>query len=440
MKRFKHVLALLSLILLLAFCWSLTAFAAKDRTPAAVTKLTARASSESAVTLSWKKASGATSYEVYMRTGTSGKFTRIVTTPKTSYTKSKLTPNKTYYFYVRSVCSTGTAKYYSKKVSNTAKACPTIAALSVPSNFKIYQNTSTQFNFSWSKVKKATGYVIYQYNSSSKKYEKVTTSKTVNASVSGLKSGKMYYFKIRAYRTVNGVTRYSSWSKVLAKKMPTVSAAVSAIHPIWYKATVLTTVTASPANSSSKRQVVKRGTTVTVTSYGATCKVQLSNKDQVYIRLSNLKFTSAIYSKSSYSKKLKEDYVNQCGYSSPTKYLIWVSTYTQEYSLYTGSAGKWKLLRTAKVATGKAASPTASRICSIRGREERWTYENGTYQAPVVYFYGGNAFHSRLHNPDGSIAVPTIGKPVSGGCVRMYDEDIQFIYDNCPDKTTVVIC
>ncbi len=86
---------------------------------------------------------------------------------------------------------------------------------------------------------------------------------------------------------------------------------------------------------------------------------------------------------------------------SSTKYLIWVSTYTQEYCLYTGSAGKWKLLRTAKIATGKAASPTATHICKIRGREERWTYENGTYQAPVVYFYGKNAFHSRLHNPDG---------------------------------------
>ena len=91
------------------------------------------------------------------------------------------------------------------------------------------------------------------------------------------------------------------------------------------------------------------------------------------------------------------------------------------------------------IATGKAASPTATHICKIRGREERWTYENGTYQAPVVYFYGKNAFHSRLHNPDGSIAAPNIGKPVSGGCIRMYDEDIQYIYDNCPNGTTVVI-
>lgn len=439
MKLFKRFHAALCLSLLLTFCFSLTALAAKSTTPAAVPSVTARTSSESAVSLTWKKASGATAYEVYMRTGTSGEFTRIATTKKTSYTKSKLRPGKTYYFYIRSVRSAGGTKYYSRKVSRTVKARPMIAALAAPSNFKIYKNANGKFYFSWSKVKKATGYALFQYNSATKKYEKIATSKSVNGSVSGLTAGKTYKFKLRAYRTVNGVTRYGSWSRVITKKAPTISSAVASVRTIWYKATVLSNVTASPANSKSKRQRVKKGTKVTVVTYGGTCKVQLPNKDMVYISLSKLNFTSSIYTKKSYSKKLKENYVNQSGYSSSTKYLIWVSTYTQEYCLYTGSAGKWKLLRTAKIATGKAASPTATHICKIRGREERWTYENGTYQAPVVYFYGKNAFHSRLHNPDGSIAAPNIGKPVSGGCIRMYDEDIQYIYDNCPNGTTVVI-
>ena len=436
--RCTHVGSIL-ISVLLALCFSLTAFAAKAASPAAVTSISARASSESAVTLTWKKAAKATSYEVYMRKGTSGTFTRIATTAKTTYTKKSLKPNKTYYFYVRSVCSSNGTKTYSTKVSKTVKARPVIVALGKPSNFKIYKTTSGRFYFSWSKVSKATGYVIYQYNSTTKQYEKAALSKTVNASVSNLKAGKTYKFKIRAYRTVNGVTRYGSWSSVITKKAPVISSAVASVRTIWYKATVLSNVTASPANATSKRQLVKKGTKVTVISYGGTCKVQLPNKNLVYISLSKLNLTSSIYTTKSYSKKLKEDYVNQSGYTSPTKYLIWVSTYTQEYCLYTGSAGKWKLLRTAKVATGKAATPTATHICKIRGREERWTYENSTYQAPIVYFYGKNAFHSRLHNPDGTIAAPNIGKPVSGGCIRMYDEDIQYIYDNCPDGTTVVI-
>lgn len=439
MKLFKRFHAAICLSLLLAFCFSLTVFAAKNKSPAAVSSVAARTSSESAVTLTWKKASGATAYQVYMRTGTSGEFTRIVTTAKTSYTKRKLMPGRTYYFYIRSVRSSRGANYYSRSVSKTVKAKPMIAALAAPSTFKIYKNGNGKFYFSWTKVKNATGYVLFQYNSKTKKYKRVATSKSVNAYVSRLTAGKTYKFKLRAYRTVNGVTRYGPWSSVVTKKVPAVSSSVASVRTIWYKATVLSNVTASPANSKSKHQLVKKGTKVTVVAYGGTCKVQLPNKDLVYIRLSNLNFTSSIYTKKSYSKKLKEDYVNQSGYSSSTKYLIWVSTYTQEYCLYTGSAGKWKLLRTAKIATGKASSPTATHICKIRGREERWTYENGTYQAPIVYFYGKNAFHSRLHNPDGTIAAPNIGKPVSGGCIRMYDEDVQYIYDNCPNGTTVVI-
>ena len=93
MKLFKRFHVALYLSLLLAFCFSLTAFAAKSTTPAAVSSVTARTSSESAVTLTWKKASRATAYEVYMRTGTSDEFTRIATTKKTSYTKSKLSPD-----------------------------------------------------------------------------------------------------------------------------------------------------------------------------------------------------------------------------------------------------------------------------------------------------------------------------------------------------------
>lgn len=268
MKLFKRFHAALCLSLLLTFCFSLTALAAKSTTPAAVPSVTARTSSESAVSLTWKKASGATTYEVYMRTGTSGEFTRIATTKKTSYTKSKLKPGKTYYFYIRSVRSAGGTKYYSQKVSRTVKARPMIAALAAPSNFKIYKNANGKFYFSWSKVKKATGYALFQYNSETKKYEKVATSKSVNSSVSGLTAGKTYKFKLRAYRTVNGVTRYGSWSRVITKKAPTISSAVASVRTIWYKATVLSNVTASPANSKSKRQRVKKGTKVTVVTYG----------------------------------------------------------------------------------------------------------------------------------------------------------------------------
>ena len=314
------------------------------------------------------------------------------------------------------------------------------AAPSLPTSFKCYQSGNGKAYFSWQKAKNATGYVVYRYDKTKGKYVKAATTTSTSCIVSGLKNGTTYKFRIRSCRSVNGKTLYSTkYSPVVRVTPQKLSEKVSSIHPMQYKATVTATVTASPTTSSSRKQTVKKGTKVTVLTRATNCKVLLPNGQQVYISSSKLSFTSSIYTTKDYSRSLKEKFVNQNGYSSSSKYLIWVSTYTQSFSLFTGSTGNWKLLRAGKVATGKALTPTSSRICRITKKEAAWSYENGTYQAPVVYFYGGNAFHSRLHNSDGSIADATIGKPVSAGCVRMYDEDIQYIYKNCPIGTTVVI-
>ena len=60
----------------------------------------------------------------------------------------------------------------------------------------------------------------------------------------------------------------------------------------------------------------------------------------------------------------------------------------------------------------------------------------------MVRFYPntGYAFHSRLFKRDGkSFYDNSIGWPVSEGCIRMLDPDIQYIYDNVPNGSTVVV-
>jgi len=61
----------------------------------------------------------------------------------------------------------------------------------------------------------------------------------------------------------------------------------------------------------------------------------------------------------------------------------------------------------------------------------------------VVNFKTGSgyAFHSRLYNPGWSetFTDARIGFPVSHGCLRMYSEDVQWMYDNIPIGTTVVV-
>ena len=75
----------------------------------------------------------------------------------------------------------------------------------------------------WKKVKKAKKYQVYQYNTSSKKYQRVATTKkltytmTTSKAVNGtLKKGKSYKFKVYAYNS-NGKKIKTYTKKVKAK-------------------------------------------------------------------------------------------------------------------------------------------------------------------------------------------------------------------------------
>ena len=69
----------------------------------------------------------------------------------------------------------------------------------------------------WKKVKNASGYQItYALDgkfSKGKKNVKITKGSTTKKVIAKLKKNKRYYFKIRAYKTVNGTKVYGSYSK-----------------------------------------------------------------------------------------------------------------------------------------------------------------------------------------------------------------------------------
>ena len=75
----------------------------------------------------------------------------------------------------------------------------------------------------WKKSAVASGYQIVVSTDSSfkKNVEKYTVKKgsTVSKKVSGLSSGKTYYVKVRAYKTVNGKKMYGSYSKRMKVKL-----------------------------------------------------------------------------------------------------------------------------------------------------------------------------------------------------------------------------
>lgn len=74
----------------------------------------------------------------------------------------------------------------------------------------------------WKKVKKATGYEVYQSTKKNGTYKKVKTvkkTKVVSYKTKSLKKKKTYYFKVRTYRKVAGKTYYGAFSNVKKVKM-----------------------------------------------------------------------------------------------------------------------------------------------------------------------------------------------------------------------------
>ncbi len=137
----------------------------------------------------------------------------------------------------------------------------------------------------------------------------------------------------------------------------------------------------------------------------------------------------------------KQNFVNSRGYSSNTQYLVWANLATQKVNVFQGSKGNWKLIKVFRCASGAPSTPTPQGVTHVTYKQTAWKTDKYVCK-PIVRFYPntGYAFHSILYKADESgILDGSIGFPVSHGCLRMKPASIQWIYDNIPSKTTVVI-
>ncbi len=143
-----------------------------------------------------------------------------------------------------------------------------------------------------------------------------------------------------------------------------------------------------------------------------------------------------------YETSEKEIWVNAKDYSSASEYLIWVNLSMQRVNVFKGSKGAWELCHSCIVGTGAPGRGTpAGEYKTTYKTWAGWTTDTYTVK-PVVGFKEntGYAFHSRLFRPGTTkLSDSSIGYPVSHGCVRMYDDDILYIYNNIPLGTTVVV-
>jgi fibronectin type 3 domain-containing protein len=87
---------------------SLVSTTTKPATP----KITVKSTKSKQVAVTWKKATGASGYEVYRSTTKNGKYSKLTTTTKLTYTNTKLTGGKKYYYKVRAYRTVDGKKVY----------------------------------------------------------------------------------------------------------------------------------------------------------------------------------------------------------------------------------------------------------------------------------------------------------------------------------------
>ena len=165
------------------------------------------------VKLKWKKVSNAGGYYVYKYYKSKNEYKKVATVKSTNYTVKKLKTGTTYRFTVKAYKKSG-------KKTTKGKMSSKLCLSTKPAKVKglvshIYDTKS--ITLTWSKVANASGYCIYKYNPSKKKYEKITEVKSAKAKISSLSSGKSYKFKVRAYRTVEMKRYYGDYSAVYTK-------------------------------------------------------------------------------------------------------------------------------------------------------------------------------------------------------------------------------
>ena len=176
-----------------------------------------KSKSSTAITLEWLSSAGASGYILEQYKG--GKWTSIAVIKdkdRTYYTVNGLNPDTTYTFRIRAYATNGSDTLYSDNYSRTAVK----TRIGNVKSFSGKGISASAVKLDWSKNDKATGYVIEQYKGG--KWTALATTKnntTLTFTVKGLAGDTAYSFRIKSYRTVNGVTDFSEYTSVKAKTL-----------------------------------------------------------------------------------------------------------------------------------------------------------------------------------------------------------------------------
>ena len=179
---------------------------------AAKTTVSVKAADYKTAKITWKEVDNADKYQVYRSTSKNSGYSRIATVSGKSLKNVNLKTGKTYYYKVRAYAKINDTDVYSKysAVKSVKMSLGKVSSLKL-------ETGKAKVTVKWSKVKGASGYKIYRSTKKSSGFKCVKTLKsgsTVKYVNKNLKKGQDYYYKVKAYRTVDGKKVYGAYSSV----------------------------------------------------------------------------------------------------------------------------------------------------------------------------------------------------------------------------------
>ena len=165
--------------------------------------------------LKWEQNKYVDGYVIYRSTSKEGTYEDIATINKnsiTSYTDKDIKAKKVYYYKMTAFKKYDNKEYYSadSKIVEKTKYAQVVIKDS-------YSNDNKKsITLKWKKVSGVSGYQIYRATSKNGTYKKIKTIKkkstTSYTDKKDIKLGKLYYYKIRAYKNKSNKKEYGQYS------------------------------------------------------------------------------------------------------------------------------------------------------------------------------------------------------------------------------------
>jgi len=165
------------------------------------------------VTLNWNKVKKASGYQIFLYYKAYGKYKCVGRIKNRNITSFTLTgsEDKLYTYKIRSYLKQGNKTLYSP--SSKALEIKTAPGKPVITRIRVREESGTLIK--WKKIKTAEGYQIFRSESEDRGYKRiniVSGNTTFSYADTGAVSGKIYYYRIRAYVRNQGNVVYSELS------------------------------------------------------------------------------------------------------------------------------------------------------------------------------------------------------------------------------------